>query len=132
MYGPPFYLSSESFPVTPTAARRKPTIIQRLMSPMKCPNCGKTSKVYSQQYTPAGKRRYHCCNHCEHKCVSVDYVVVEPSKQRINAKLNPDDVREMRQLAANGASSMDCALAYDINQKTAWAAITGKTWAFVK
>ena len=101
------------------------------MSPMKCPNCGKTSKVYSQQYTPAGKRRYHLCNHCEHKCVSVDYVVVEPSKHRINAKLNPELVREMRQLAANGVSSLECGLAFDVSQKTAWAAITGKSWAHV-
>ena len=97
---------------------------------LNCPNCGKISKVVSQQYTPAGKRRWHRCKHCDHKCVTLDYVVVKPSV-RPQSKLNPELVREMRQLAASGVSSMECGLAFDVSQKTAWAAITGKSWAHV-
>ena len=97
---------------------------------LNCPNCGKISKVVSQQHTPAGKRRWHRCKHCDHKCVTLDYVVVKPSV-RPQSKLNPELVREMRQLAASGVSSMECGLAFDVSQKTAWAAITGKSWAHV-
>jgi hypothetical protein len=87
--------------------------------------------------TAAGKRRYHRCNHCGHKCISVNHKVVKGSSafgkgvRNYNAKLNEELVREMRDLAAGGSSSMECGLAFDVDQKTAWEVITKRTWSHV-
>ena len=104
---------------------------------MNCPSCGKPSKVTSQHMTAAGKRRYHRCNHCGHKCISVDYEVVKAGaafnkgEAHFNSKLTEELVREMRAFAAGGASSLECALAFDVAQKTAWKVITKNSWSHV-
>jgi len=49
-----------------------------------------------------------------------------------NAKLSAAKVIEMRQYAAEGASSFECGLVWDVSQKGAWSAIVGKTWKHVK
>ena len=47
-------------------------------------------------------------------------------------KLSEDEVRELRLMAKLGASTMECGLAFDISQKSAWAVIAGKSWRNVK
>jgi len=49
-----------------------------------------------------------------------------------NAKLSDAKVIEMRQYAAEGASSFECGLVWDVSQKVAWNAIVGRTWKHVK
>jgi len=49
-----------------------------------------------------------------------------------NSKLDNAKVLEMRQYAAEGASSFECGLVWDVSQKVAWNAIVGRTWKHVK
>ena len=49
-----------------------------------------------------------------------------------SSKLTEDTVREMRELAANGANSYECGLAFDVSQSTAYKAIVGKSWKHVQ
>ena len=48
-----------------------------------------------------------------------------------NAKLTDAKVIEMRQYAAEGATSLECSLIWDVSQKVAWNAIVGRTWKHV-
>ena len=98
---------------------------------LECPKCGGSAKVYCTSTTPQGKRRYHRCTSCQTTLVSLNNEYVKPADRMHNAKLDPDKVREMRAMAASGVSSMECALAFDVNQKTAWMAINGHNWAHV-
>tara|TARA_R110002012_G_scaffold78944_1_gene201124 strand:- start:171 stop:356 length:186 start_codon:yes stop_codon:yes gene_type:complete len=50
----------------------------------------------------------------------------------VTAKLTEAAVTEMRQYAAEGASSFECGLVWDVSQKVAWNAIVGRTWKHVK
>jgi hypothetical protein len=47
------------------------------------------------------------------------------------AKLTEADVIAMRKYAAEGNSSLECGLAWDVSQKVAWNAIVGRTWKHV-
>ena len=48
-----------------------------------------------------------------------------------NAKLTDAKVIEMRQYAADGATSLECSLVWDISQRAAYCAINGITWKHV-
>ena len=47
------------------------------------------------------------------------------------AKLTEADVTAMREYAAEGNTSLECALVWDVSQKVAWNAIVGRTWKHV-
>ena len=49
-----------------------------------------------------------------------------------SAKLTEADVIAMREYAAEGKSSFECGLVWDVSQKVAWNAIVGRTWKHVK
>ena len=46
----------------------------------------------------------------------------------IPRKLSPADVVELREMAASGLSSYECAAAFDIEQKTAWNVIARRSY----
>tara|TARA_R110002012_G_scaffold57263_1_gene147491 strand:- start:313 stop:549 length:237 start_codon:yes stop_codon:yes gene_type:complete len=48
------------------------------------------------------------------------------------AKLTESKVIAMRKYAAEGKSSFECGLVWDVSQKVAWNAIVGRTWKHVK
>ena len=103
---------------------------------MNCPECGKTSKVISQTRTPEGQRRYHRCNHCGTKCISLDHQVVHVGDRRqgsshFRSKLNEEKVIEIRKRHHQGESCFELGLDFDVDAKTISKAIRRQTWAHV-
>jgi len=89
---------------------------------------------------PNEVRRSRRCLVCSHKFLTKQApgAIAEEICERIsgqthpNAKLDNDKVIAMRQYAAEGASSFECSLVWDVSQKVAWNAIVGRTWKHVK
>lgn len=108
---------------------------------MKCPKCGSSSRVISLNKKKPGEiRRYRKCTNCDHKFVTTQgpeeiaqrkQVLYRKGEDQHSSKLTDDTVREMREFAAGGASSFDCALAFDVAQSTAYKAIVGRSWQHV-
>ena len=103
---------------------------------MNCPECGKPSKVTSQHMTAAGKRRYHRCNHCGHRCISLDYEVVHVGERRrgsshFRSKLDEAKVVKIRELASQGVSAFELGIKYDVDDKTIRKAVNRQTWRHV-
>ena len=111
-----------------------------------CPVCGGKTRVSSvNNKNPEATRRYRRCQTCAYTFVTTqpqDKSIPEAITERMdclsrkgennfNAKLTDADVIEMRQYAAEGNSSLECALAWDVSQKVAWNAIVGRTWKHV-
>ena len=85
-------------------------------------------------------RRYRKCTACNHTFVTTQAPEVitdrkqclhRKGEENANAKLSNAKVIEMRQYAAEGASSFECSLIWDVSQKVAWNAIVGRTWKHV-
>jgi len=107
---------------------------------MKCPKCGSNSRVISvNRRKPEEVRRYRKCVSC-----NANFVTSQPpellqekitvrieGEKHPNSKLTRRKVREMRQYAAEGASSFECAFVWDVTQTTAHKAITRRTWKHV-
>ena len=108
---------------------------------MDCPKCSSSSRVISiNKKKPGEIRRYRKCTVCDHKFVTTQgpeeiaqrkQVLYRKGEKQPNSKLTDDTVREMRALAAGGASSFDCAFAFDVAQTTAYRAIVGLSWRHV-
>jgi len=87
-------------------------------------------------------RRYRKCTACSYTFVTTQPPEVIRQKETVchrlvgedhpNSKLDNTKVMEMRQYAAEGASSFECGLVWDVSQKVAWNAIVGRTWKHVK
>ena len=96
------------------------------------------TKTYRDR--PDEVRRYYTCLACSHKFVTTQPLgeLTETICERIsgekhpNSKLDNEKVIAMRQYAAEGASSFECSLVWDVSQKVAWNAIVGRTWKHVK
>ena len=104
---------------------------------MDCPKCGKTTKTKSSSINKNGiKTKYHTCNHCGHKCKSINSEMFEANGRlrgvkHPDAKMTEEKVREARKLYKEGKSSYYLADIYDIDQKTAYAIVSGRTWKHV-
>ena len=89
---------------------------------------------------PNEVRRSRRCLICSHKFITTQLpgTITEevceriPQHMRTNAKLDADKIIAMRKYAAEGASSFECSLVWDVSQKVAWSAIVGRTWKHVK
>lgn len=104
-----------------------------------CPECGRRKTRNRSTYrTPEGTVRYVTCMACGHK-----FKTLKPPGEQENpiplrpynsgrAKLTPDEVREVRQMLAQGVSQMECALAFDVSQTSICRLAQGKTWTHVK
>ena len=108
---------------------------------MNCPKCSGSTRVTSiNRKKPEQIRRYRKCTACNYTFVTEQGPeVIAERKQCLhrrgennaNAKLTDAVVIEMRQYAAEGASSFECGLVWDVSQKVAWNAIVGRTWKHV-
>jgi len=108
---------------------------------MYCPKCSGQTRISStNRKQPDQIRRYRKCTVCDHTFVTTQppEVIAErkqcfhlKGEKHPNAKLTNAKVIEMRQYAAEGASSFECGLVWDVSQKVAWNAIVGRTWNHV-
>ena len=111
-----------------------------------CPVCGGKTRVSSvNNKDPQETRRYRRCQTCCYTFVTSQPPdksapeAITDRKQAIGrmgsnnykAKLTEADVTAMREYAAEGNTSLECALVWDVSQKVAWNAIVGRTWKHV-
>ena len=105
---------------------------------VQCPKCGKPAKVNASHRKNGVKTRYHVCRHCGTHCKSIDGEIVFVGRiphhgEHVSySKLTCEHVREMRIMHELGASSYECAAAFDVEQKTAYDAIHRRTWKHVE
>ena len=103
------------------------------ISPL-CPECGaEGSRLTASKRNFGGVRRYRKCKQCGHTFVTQQMpggseAVDEKKDAAIPRKLSPADVVELREMAASGLSSYECAAAFDIEQKTAWNVIARRSY----
>ena len=113
---------------------------------MNCPKCGTKTRITSvNNKSPEETRRYRRCPQCGHSFVTTQPPdktapeVITGRKQVLGltgennpkSKLTDAIVLEMRQYAAEGNTSLECALVWGVSQKVAWNAIVGRTWRHV-
>ena len=104
-----------------------------------CPECGRRKTRNRSTITkPDGVTRYRVCVYCgtkfkTHQPTGEQENVVPLRKLRggHNAKLTPDDVREIRRWIKQGVSQLECALAFDVSQSTIRELHFGRTWTHV-
>ena len=107
-----------------------------------CPKCGNTTRVTSiNRRNPKEVRRYRKCPACNHTFATTqppetvadtrDWRLIPSGEDHPHAKLTDAKVIEMRQYAAEGASSLECSLVWDVSQRAAYCAIVGITWKHV-
>ena len=108
-----------------------------LISPP-CPECGSTeARITCTKRRSGIICRYRKCTACRHTFVtqqhadSLEAAVPKNFGACNRHKLTPEDAKELRKMAAEGASSMECGLAFEINQRTAYNVIVRNTYRHV-
>jgi len=114
---------------------------------LKCPKCGGKTRITNvNNKSPEETRRYRRCPDCDHNFVTTQppdkkspEVITDKlpclslkGEDNPRAKLTEAKVIAMRKYAAEGNSSFECGLVWDVSQKVAWNAIVGRTWKHVK
>ena len=89
-----------------------------------CPNCKRTFKIRLKQYGHRKKNNKTEAIYCSIRCATIG----KPQPR----KLNPNKVREIRKLAADGVGYEELSERYDVHWSTIKRVVNRQRWASVK